>query len=180
MAEQIYPGRYTAEMDDSFVVFLIGARFNDWKIWKYRWVGQAMNNMVATLSEHPEKGFLGGETFIRFNPITTVLVSYWRSYEDLEKFAHDKNDPHLEPWRRFMREIGSDGSFGIWHETYKVEAGAYETMYGNMPVFGLGKATKHVAIQQRSDSARQRINRVHAQSNTDSIQSHPVERAYHE
>ncbi len=157
MAEHIYPGRYTAEIDDSFVVFLIGSRMNDWRIWKYRWLGQAMGDMLTVLHQHPEKGFLGGENFFRFNPITSILVSYWRSFEDLERFAHDKNDPHLEPWRRFMREIGDDGSFGIWHETYQVEAGAYEVLYGNMPRFGLAKATHHIAVSERSNSARQRI-----------------------
>ncbi len=157
MAEQIYKGRYTAEMEDSFVVFLIGSRFNDWKIWKVRWAGQAMNAMLENLQAHPEKGFLGGESFFRFSPITSILVSYWRSFEDLERFAHDKNDPHLEAWREFNRKVGSDGSFGIWHETYKVEAGAYETLYGNMPVFGLAKASKHITVAGRNETARGRI-----------------------
>ena len=157
MTEQVYPGRYTAEYDDSFVVFLIGARFNDWKIWKYRWLGQAMNDMLTVLHNHPEKGFMGGESFFRLNPLTSILVSYWHSFEDLERFAHDKSDPHLEPWRRFMREIGGDGSFGIWHETYKVEAGAYEVMYGNMPAFGLAKATQHIAVGSHTNTARQRM-----------------------
>ena len=159
MSETVYPGRFTAEYDESFVVFLIGSRFNDWKIWKYRWLGQAMGDMLTVLHEHPEKGFLGGESFFRFNPITSILVSYWRSYDHLERFAHDKDDPHLEPWRRFMREIGNDGSVGIWHETYKVEAGAYEVMYSNMSRFGLSKATRHVPVTDRSHTARQRLNR---------------------
>jgi hypothetical protein len=36
--------------------------------------------------------------------------------------------------------VGTDGSVGIWHETYKVAAGDYENIYVNMPLFGLGKA----------------------------------------
>ena len=169
MKEQVYAGRYTADIDDSFVVFLIGSRFNDWRIWKYRWLGQAMNDMVTVLHAHPERGFLGGESFFRFNPLTSILVSYWRSFEALERFAHDRDDPHLEPWRRFNREIGSDGSFGVWHETYRVEAGAYEVMYGNMPQFGLAKATHHVPVSESNHTARQRMNRLAARAENSTV-----------
>jgi hypothetical protein len=157
MAETIFPGRYTAQIDGDFVVFLIGARFNDWKIWKYRWIGQALNDMVQALHAHPEKGFLGGESFFRLRPLTSILVSYWRSYQHLERFAHAKDDPHLEPWRRFQREVGSDGSFGIWHETYMVSAGQYEVLYGNMPAFGLARAGRHLPVTQRYQTARARL-----------------------
>lgn len=157
MAEQIFKGRYTADIEGDFVVFLIGSRFNDWKIWKVRWAGQAMNDMLATLYAHPQKGFLGGENFFRLNPVTTLLLSYWRSFEDLERFAHDKNDPHLAAWREFNRRVSNDGSFGVWHETYKVEAGAYETLYANMPRFGLAKASDHLAVAGHRETARGRI-----------------------
>ena len=30
-----------------------------------------------------------------------ALVQYWRSYEDLERFARNPDDPHLPAWRRF-------------------------------------------------------------------------------
>ena len=157
MAEPIYKGRYTAAMPDSFAVFLIGSRMNDWRLWKVRWIGQAMTSMLQTLYAHPEKGFLGGENFFRAFPVTTILVSYWRSFEALERFAHDKSDPHLEAWRAFNKRVGDDGSFGIWHETYLVQAGQYEVLYGNMPLFGLARASQHIPITGRRDTARGRI-----------------------
>ncbi|PXY35417.1 hypothetical protein BA062_07705 [Prauserella flavalba] len=40
-------------------------------------------------------------------------------------------------WRRVSR-YGQ--GVGIWHETYLVKAGEYETVYGNMPSCGLGTA----------------------------------------
>jgi len=86
-----------------------------------------------------------------------MLVQYWRSFEDLEKFARDKSDPHLGAWRRFNKAIGSDGSVGIWHETYLVEPGKYEAVYGNMPVFGLASATSHVSAVGRRETARRRL-----------------------
>jgi len=153
---KVMPGRYTAEIDEPFVVFLIGMRIN--KLFAFRkWipVARAMGPMLSTLYQHPEKGFLGGEFF--WNLHGPVLIQYWRSFEDLEKFARDKSDPHLGAWRQFNKAIGSDGSVGIWHETYLVEPGKYEAVYGNMPVFGLASATNHVSAVGRRETARRRL-----------------------
>ncbi len=138
--------RYTTQIDQSFVVFLVGMRVNKFFAFrKWMQVANAFPQMLNVLQSHPEKGYLGGEQFFRFFPLTTILVSYWRSFEDLERFARDKSDPHLEAWRRFNREIGyADGTVGVWHETYAVEPGRYEALYGNMPLFGLAKATQKV------------------------------------
>jgi hypothetical protein len=57
----------------------------------------------------------------------------------------------------FNRAVGTDGSVGIWHETYAVRAGTYEAICVNMPAFGLGKAgTLHPASKAR-ESARGRL-----------------------
>lgn len=158
MKNGVFAGRYTAEYNESFVVFLIGMRVNEfWNVRKWWPVSQAMNPMMEVLYRYPEKGFLGSESFFRIWPVTICMVTYWRSFEDLEHFAKSKDEPHLEPWRKFNQAIGNDGTVGIWHETYKVEAGAYECIYGNMPRFGLAAATKHVPVTSRRDSARQRI-----------------------
>ncbi len=42
-----------------------------------------------------------------------------------------------------------DGSIGIWHETYLVEPGKFECVYGNMPPFGLAAATNSVKAEGR-------------------------------
>ena len=34
----------------------------------------------------------------------------------------------------------SSGDIGIWHETYLIRAGEYETVYGSMPRVGLARA----------------------------------------
>ncbi len=116
---QIIPGRFTARTDEPFVVFLIGMRIN-----KPLAVGtwfptfRAMGPMLKELYQHPEKGFLGGEIFLyRWGP---AIVQYWRSFEDLEHFARNPDDPHLPAWQRFNRNVGSDGSVGIFHETFIV------------------------------------------------------------
>jgi len=142
---QIFAGRFTAQTDQAFVVFLIGMRVNKfWSLSKWLPVAQSMAPMLKTLSENPEKGFLGGESFFRFSPVGTLLLSYWHSFEDLENFARSPSEPHLKAWRSFNKAVGTDGSVGIWHETYLVNQGKYEAVYRNMPKFGLAAATSHI------------------------------------
>jgi len=153
---KVIPGRFTAEIDGPFVVFIIGMRVN--KFFAFRkWIAtaMAMGPMIRTLYKHPEKGFLGAQTF--FYGRGVVTVQYWRSFEDLERFARDKDDPHLNAWRTFNKTIGSDGSVGIFHETFLVDAGKYEALYGNMPVFGLASAANHVPATGRRETARRRL-----------------------
>ncbi|SRR5712691_3849488 len=153
---KVIPGRYTAQTDEPFVVFIIGMRVNRFFAFN-KWIptAMAMGPMLRTLYQHPEKGFLGAQTFFNLRGVTTI--QYWRSFNDLEKFARDKSDPHLSAWRRFNKAIGSDGSVGIFHETYLVEAGRYEALYGNMPVFGLASETQHVPAVGKRETARRRL-----------------------
>jgi hypothetical protein len=153
---QIFPGRYTAHTDEPFVVFLIGFRIN--KLWAlHKWVptARAMPPMIQTLYEHPEKGFLSAEPIYYWRG--AAVVQYWRSFEDLDRFARNPSDPHLAAWRTFNKSVGADGSVGIWHETYQVQAGQYECIYGNMPRFGLAKAMEHVKAVGRKETARRRM-----------------------
>jgi hypothetical protein len=152
----VHPGRYTAQIDGDFVVFLIGMRFNKpWKIHKWLPVASAMAPMLRMLDEHPELGCLGYKQWAAAR--TTVMVQYWRDFESLERFARDTQLPHLEPWRRFNRAVRNSGDVGIWHETYKVRAGEYEAIYGNMPAFGLAGASRLVPVEERAQSAAARI-----------------------
>lgn len=58
---------------------------------------------------------------------TTILVSYWQSPEHLQRFAADRDAPHLAPWRDFMRTVG------------------------------LARATEHVPVTAGLNTARQRL-----------------------
>ncbi len=136
--------RRTARLEGEFVVFLIGMRVNRW--WKVRtWLGvaMAMPRMLRELAEHPELGFLGAESWFGR---TTVMVSYWRSMEALHAYARSKTNAHLPAWRAFNKAVGTNGDVGIWHETYRSRVGDYESVYVNMPEFGLLRAgTAHEA-----------------------------------
>ncbi len=138
------------------MVFLIGMRVNrllDFKRWMS--TARAMPPMLRELYANPEKGFLGAETFLYWPGI--ALVQYWRSFEDLERFARDPQASHFPAWQRFNRAVAKSGSVGIWHETYMVEPGKFETIYNNMPLFGLAKATTTAPATGPRETARRRI-----------------------
>jgi len=130
--------RLAATLDGTFVVFMIGMRINSlWKVNKWWPVAMAMPRMVKELSQQPESGFLHAESWFGR---TTLMVQYWRSLEQLLAYARNKEAEHLPAWRAFNQAVGTNGSVGIWHETYVANAGTYENIYVNMPAFGLGKA----------------------------------------
>jgi hypothetical protein len=146
----------TVELDGDFVVFLIGARFE--KLHPLRSFAdlggrRGMKRMLDYLVARPEKGLLAYEMGL------PTIVQYWRSFDHLEAFAKDKDDPHLAVWRNYWRRVGTSGRSGIWHETFLVKAGQYEAVYGNMPARGLGKAGRLVSVAEAS-SARGRIGAV--------------------
>jgi Domain of unknown function (DUF4188) len=141
--------RLTAEIDGDFVVFLIGARFD--KLHLARSLvdlggRRGMKHMLDYLVARPEKGLLAYEMGI------PTIVQYWRSFEQLEAFANDKDDPHLDVWRNYWRRVGRTGRTGIWHETFLVRAGDYEAVYGNMPPHGLGKAGRLIPVSDSSNA----------------------------
>ncbi len=144
--------RMTAELEGDFVVFLIGMRVNKWwKIHKWLPVVLAMPKMLKEISIHKELGCLG------FQQGFTTIIQYWRSFEHLEAYARNNNKEHFPEWVKFNKRVGSNGDVGIWHETFKVTDGNYECIYNNMPLFGLAKASKAVAISGKKDSANGRM-----------------------
>lgn len=146
-------GRQAAEIDGDFVVFLIGARFDPLHpIRTFKDLGgrRGMKHMLDHLSANPEKGLLAYEMGL------PTIVQYWRSFEHLEAFANDKDDPHAVAWRTYWKRVGSANRSGIWHETFLVRAGEYEAVYANCPPRGLAKAGRLVPIKG-SSSARNRI-----------------------
>jgi hypothetical protein len=145
--------RVTAKIDGDFVVFLIGMRINKpWKVHKWLPVVLAMPKMLRELEQHPASGFLGHVSS------TSVIVQYWRSFEQLEAYARDPDRSHWPAWVDFNRRVGrSRDDVGIWHETYRVRAGEYECVYSGMPPFGLAKAAATIDATGHLESARGRL-----------------------
>ena len=117
----IFPGRYAAELDGDFVVFLIGMRVNRLLLVnKWLPVTLAMPRMLRELAQHPEMGLLHAQSFVSGR--TVMVLQYWRSFEHLHAYAHARDLQHLPAWADFNRKVGGNGSVGIFHETYVVRA----------------------------------------------------------
>lgn len=153
----VFPGRMTADMEGDFVVFLIGMRFNKpWKIHKWWPAFTAMPRMLRELQKDPELGLLGYMQTI--GPNGPLAIQYWRSVEQLEAFARDPRFTHRPAWKAFNRLIGGGGDVGVWHETYQVKAQQFESVYANMPRFGLARAqgAEHLPVARRGNTAAER------------------------
>lgn len=148
--------RMTARMDRPFVVFLIGMRINKW--WRpdlWLPVAASMPRMIAELGADPESGFLGCESGGLANP--TMMVQYWRSTEDLMRYARSKDHAHYPAWADFRKRVARTDAVGVWHETFAVAPGSYECVYANMPAFGLGKIGELVPAHGPLATARRRL-----------------------
>ena len=146
-------GRVAADSDGDFVVFLIGMRVNRWR--EVRHVAatmSAMRRMLGELDRHPELGLLRAEAGFFFGG--PGVIQYWRSYEHLERYARAADAEHLPAWRRFNALARTSDAVGIYHETYRVGAGTFETLYNHMPAVGLLAATGPRTLSRGSTSAQ--------------------------
>lgn len=151
-------GRHSATPGpDGVVVFLIGMRINRlWQVWKWVPVFAAMAGMLPELMRDRSLGLLGTpRTFVSGRVIE--VQQYWQSFEALEAYARDPSRRHLPAWRAFNRRIRDNGSVGIFHETYRIGPGGCETLYANMPPFGLGAAVGSARVRSGSQSAAERL-----------------------
>jgi hypothetical protein len=154
MAE-VFTGRFTADVDDDFVVFVIGMRFNKpWNVRGWWHTAMSMRPMLKELEAHPELGLLYAQQGWIGGP---AVIQYWRSFEHLDRYARNADNVHLPAWKKWNRASRESGAVGIWHETYKVRAGEYEVIYGNMPRFGLARAGAHAPVVAKGRSAARRI-----------------------
>jgi hypothetical protein len=148
----IHQGRFTAEHDGDLVVFLIGARIHQpWRVREWWPVAKAMTAMQREIAEHPEIGCLHVENY---GMLRSISVQYWRSFEDLERFARSRDWSHLEAWRALNQLMRRSDSVGFWHETYQVTAGRFEAVYGNLPRMGLAAAGRHLPAGPTSTAAK--------------------------
>jgi hypothetical protein len=160
MGRAIHRGRYTAQLPDDFVVFLIGMRVNrPLRVDKWGPVFVAMPRMLRWLDKHPQAGLLKWYQGWLHGP---AIVQYWRSFEDLSRFARATDEPHMPAWKHFNQAVRASGDVGIWHETYRIRAGEYECIYGNMPQVGLAAVGEHLPVGSTGQSAARRIGAVAA------------------
>jgi hypothetical protein len=155
MSRTALAARMTDDAPAGTVAFLIGMRVNrPWKVRQWLPVATAMPRMLRELAERPELGLLGARTYVGGR--TVLTVQYWRSAEDLDRYARSRDHAHLPAWREFNRRVRDNGDVGIFHETYVLDR--HETVYVNMPAgFGLAGATALVRPASRGQRAAHRL-----------------------
>lgn len=154
-AGEVDPRRLTVQRQEGFVVFLLGARVNKWWMLPALWaIAMASRRMMKELLADPENGLLSYESYGGRNSLT---VMYWRSHEHLQRYSRSKARQHAPAWREWIRNWGLSGVLGIWHETYVVEPGTYESFYQHMPPFGLGRIGPRVPAEGPLKTAAGRL-----------------------
>lgn len=155
----VKPGRYTASHSGPLTVFLIGMRINQfWRVDKWLPVARAMPSMLRELAADADSGFLGSETVLQgFR--TILVIQYWDGFANLERYARAADMRHRPAWTAFNKSIGDDGTVGIFHETYTVAPGGSETVYNNMPIWGLGQVAGVEPATGTLKTARDRLTR---------------------
>ena len=142
---------------EGLVVFLIGMRINRlWQVWRWFPVFAAMAGMLPELMRDRSLGLLGRpRTFVSGRIIE--VQQYWASFEALEAYARDPERRHLPAWRAFNRRSHGNASVGIFHETYRIGPGQAESVYVNMPHFGLAEAVGATEVGSGRHTAAQRL-----------------------
>jgi hypothetical protein len=143
----IHHERMAAEMDDGFVIYINGMRLNtpralpQWLVANWR-----VARMFRELEADPDSGFLGyTPIFLGFRK--GAAMQYWRSLEDLQRFATDPDGSHVRAWRWYNEEADPDGGLGFWAELYVVEGDSFETFFRNVPPVGIGKSAEMVPMR---------------------------------
>ncbi|MFE1750601.1 DUF4188 domain-containing protein [Streptomyces anandii] len=153
-------GRTTANAEGDVVVLLIGMRINHfWAVHQWLPVMVAMPRMLRELARDRGRGLLG-HVLLTASPRTYYVVQYWESKEKLYAYAASPDMFHHRVWaliNRREREGKVRGHVGLWHEAYVVPEGSYESIYADMPAFGLAAAHGQVPVERRGRAAKDRF-----------------------
>lgn len=152
---RLMTGRRTVLPERGLVVFLIGARINKWWLLPLSLpILAKMRRMQRELLADPDSGLLGIQS------LGSADVQYWRSMDDLMAYAEARKKHHQPTAKKFYQKLFRNEAVGVWHEAYVVEPGQYESLYINMPAFGLGKIAPLVEANGDLATGRGRIRRA--------------------
>lgn len=107
--------------------------------------------MVDHLDKNSEKfGYLGSNSYLANERATgneIMVMVYFRTYEGLHEFSHEKGGVHREAWDYWNTQVMGRGKseqgrlFGIMHEVYQIPVGKWENIYINYHPSGIGATT---------------------------------------
>ncbi|MEU6480603.1 DUF4188 domain-containing protein [Streptomyces sp. NPDC047017] len=153
-------GRTTADAEGEVVVLLIGMRINHfWAVHQWPLVMLSMIRMRRELARDPGRGLLGS-VLLTASPRTYYAVQYWESRDKLYAYAAAPDMFHHRVWavvNRKERAGAVRGHVGLWHEAYVAPEGSYESIYVDMPAFGLAGAHGQLPLAARGRYAGDRF-----------------------
>jgi hypothetical protein len=153
----IHRGRFTSQGNDALVVFHIGMRINRyWRIDEWIRPAMAMQRMIGELQAEPALGLLEAIA-MKSGARIFAFLQYWRDFDSLEAYASDPARLHFRNWRESAIRMAKSDTVGFYHETYCIPDGSTETIYINMPDFGLGKVRGTIPVTGGYDRARERM-----------------------
>lgn len=117
----------------------------------------AMPRVLRELGRNKERGLLG-YTLLTGSPRTYYVVQYRESKEKLYAYAAAPDTFHGRAWAMINRKGRKPRRYvGLWHETYIVPEGGYESVHADMPAYGLAAATGVLPVEGRGRRAADRL-----------------------
>ncbi|KAL2064730.1 hypothetical protein VTL71DRAFT_3868 [Oculimacula yallundae] len=140
-------GNFTSPGKEKIAIMLLGAKSNHpLGVFEpdFGRVGGFLRKMTEELNGDPtqDSGFLGQSAVTRKDKngaTEQITISYWRSIEDVHRFAYSPN--HLSAWRWWNDNVKRLDHIGIMHEVYEADAGMWEGVYVNFQPTLLGNTT---------------------------------------
>lgn len=141
--------RLAAALDDGVVVYVNGMRLNRLRaLPQYLAAGLKAGKLLRELEADPDSGFLGYQPAL-MGLRQGAAIQYWRSLEDLHRFARDRDGAHVPAWKWYNQTGNADGGVGFWSETYVVDADHVETFFRNAEDVGVGAFVDLVPASER-------------------------------
>lgn len=140
-------GQFSDEASNEKVtVLLLGAKCNHplgMFAPNFKDLGDLLTGMVRQLERNSvEHGFYGGSSWVQHDKngaLEVLFISYWRSAEDVHKYAY--GDLHRKTWDWWTALDENNKHLGINHEIFEVDRRHWEGVYINFQPTNLGATT---------------------------------------
>lgn len=140
--------------DKPITVFIIGTRSNHplgMLAPGFKELGGYFQTMAKDLDNKADDfGFLGMTSWLNSSVRATgselQMVCYFKNVEGLHAFAH--SELHRKAWDWWNRTLKQHPHLSIYHETYDVPKGNWESIYVNTHASGLASTTYKVIDEQ--------------------------------
>jgi Monooxygenase af470-like len=145
------PVRTTVDLSEypDLVVIYLGQRVNSLRGLKTLLSFGA--KISKSVDAQPDGLLLHENVLYSLIPPHSGMRQYWRDFDSLERWA--RSLPHKAWWQAFLRDSGGTG---FWHEAY-FRGGQVESVYIDMPAFGLSKFAPLKPARGSLFSARRRL-----------------------